>query len=195
MKLNINLRWLNLKTQYNNWRFEMASPGGKRVIIAKDVLKQLDAGRYGASVGAYVRIPIYNNGFYADKADDIQSNFNKVKTCSVCAIGSCLMSITHFKNKLKFRDVIFQSSLHGEAKELMSKYFTPRQLSMIEIAFEKRYSSGFSNYARGAFGYIPSQDEIDASLLFGSKIYSDTKRLRAIMQNIITNKGEFIPTK
>jgi len=72
------------KTQIIKWnkQFDNLSKPEQRVLIAKDVLQQLKKDKYRANTGSYVL-----KESYLENTCDIQSNFDKLGKCNVCALG------------------------------------------------------------------------------------------------------------
>lgn len=180
-----------------NQRFRLAPKDKKRVMIAKDVLRQLKSGKLVANTGSYVGISHYrleDAGIEDPHTADIRSNYSKIDSCTVCALGACLMSATKFGNILDFGDVggRLRSISNEKVKKLFSKIFTPKQLLLVEVAFEGN-SWGADRYGRDVLGADLSYDEAEACDNFYCRYKKDGNRLRGIMKNIIKNKGEFIP--
>ena len=69
----------------------------QRILIASDVIENVKIGVYSPHEGSYIEI---NSNQGAAFPDDIQKDFDKINGCNVCAIGSCLLSLTKFKNTL-----------------------------------------------------------------------------------------------
>jgi hypothetical protein len=191
-------------------QFNELSKDKKAVLVAKDVLAQIEDNRYIPNTGAYVNfkeeIPFIG---------DIKSNFNKLPQCNVCALGSMLLSCTNLGNVLT-TDIIMNDRIgHYElqddgVKELFSSIFSDKQLLMIETSFE-----GYSDWESYTISYIKDwfkndfyyseasdryadderlsfEETLDCQALF-LKYDSDQKRLEAICNNIIRNNGIFIP--
>ena len=205
------------KITKNKINFSKLSPERKRVAIAKDVLQQIKLGRYIASAGSYIQALMMKDGKerWEMAGEDIKRNFTKIKSCEVCAMGACLMSITKFENKLKFSDVgASMEQLHNEKNiELFSSIFSPEQLLLIEMAFEG--DSGGTRVGVDLFGL--SRNDFKKKIAKCGKFYqkfdlsdkksskmsnkeineyreiAEEKRLTAIMKNIIKNKGTFKP--
>lgn len=160
----------------------------QRVLIAKDVLKQIKVGKYKPKVGSYTSLPGDLN--ISDKS--VQENFNLIQNCEVCALGCCLLSITKFKNKLSFSELT-DEYYNTKTRNLFSSIFSASQIALIEAAFEKRTTC------------IPWADKVNGedaenkvkhiykATWFGKQYEDSTERLKAIMKNIITNKGTFRP--
>ena len=174
--------------------FNQLSAPEKRILIAKDVIKQIELKRYLAKSGSYIELPytgkyrtLYNTNL------DIKQNFEEIDNCEVCAMGACILSLTKIKNKLNFSDIGGTvTSLNKEkVKSLFNKTFTPRQLLMIETAFEKGTTG--DKLGREFYNHRLTLDEIFKCLNYAKKYSSSKSLLIAIMQNIIDNKGMFIP--
>lgn len=174
-----------------NKAFDKLSKMDKRVAIAKDVIANLNSKKFIAKHGSYIETI----------GDNKQINqFTLLDTtCNVCAIGSLLTGRISRGNKL---DINLDTLLHiddfaGEEEiKLLKDLFTAKELRYIEYAFEgwnindsfeftdkeiEKVEKFFDSYInRNANDY-----EIEKSR-------SDDKRLRAIMNNIIKNKGKFV---
>lgn len=196
------------RTKQLNRAFEKASPAKKRVMIAEDVLAQLKAEKMSATGGTYVTLWMGDNYELTDSNEDIKQNYDKINSCSVCALGACIMSATKFANHVKFEDIKFDNALKSKrVKSLLTGIFDKKQIYLIETAFE-----GFNEY-----DYDEDKPENERIIIFAinalkvkrnsltdeekkacRKIYEkyiddENGRLKAIMKNIIKNKGEFKP--
>lgn len=147
----------------------------KRVAIASDVLRYLDAKKIEAETLVYLRFPRNGNLTKAgrirvDKSADLA--LSEAAKCQVCALGACLYALVLRADQLTLGELGASKSdnlLHvGNCytKNILEELFAHEQLRDMEAAFEKwrRYSS-----------------------MEGT---SD-QRLRTIMKNIIRNKGTF----
>lgn len=178
--------------------FSKLSKPEKRVAIAKDVLEQLKLKIYTADSGRYVAyLRFIDTENYPGKNEDIKTNFDKIQHCYVCAMGACLMSATKFANKLNFSDIgsTIGDLRNEKVKKLFSSIFDPKQLLMIEIAFEgdtmreNAYRIGYEIFN------VDNDNDLRHSCHKFYRRYeeNDEERLIAIMKNIIKNKGEFKP--
>lgn len=190
-------------------QFQKLSKAKKAVLVAKDVLEQLAAKKYRANTGNYIsfdgQIPFEG---------DIKSNFDKLPSCKVCALGSMLLSCTKLGNVLTTDDIdtsVGHSDLTSSdnVRVLFDSIFSNKQLLLIETAFEGyndwKYMSNsdeFKEYEKD-FEYYQSADrygddetlsfeEASACTKFYMKYRKDV-RLIAICNNIIENDGTFIP--
>jgi hypothetical protein len=186
-----------------NKLFKAADAAGKRVLIAKDVIAQIKAKRFIASEGNWV-IPelaekfstlsfhnkINDPGFSDESAQKLFLS-KKIESCSCCALGGMLMSCTLFNNHQTATQLADESNWLGdmvESKESFSngldRVFTHAQLRMIEVAFE------------GNMGYFTVDNTEDWTVNAESyyRVFADADtRLVKIMENIIKNKGTFVP--
>lgn len=169
-------------------KFNSLKPSEQRVYIAKDVLKQLKAEKYKPILKNYVR-DIHFNGNHKQlqwdlKYEDVKTHFKKIKYCKVCALGSCLMSITRVKNQLSF-DEITDHAQHTSSLKLLHGIFTHLQIYLIEACYE-----GASYYAEETLG---EYHHFDVVKKYVNKFRSKKIRLEKIMKNIIRNTGDFFP--
>lgn len=164
----------------------------QRITIAKDVIAQIEAERYFAKGGSYVRISEEDN-----YRGSVKENFQKIKHCKVCALGGCFLSIVRFKNNVTFDEITDigakQFAHNNKFRQILTSIFPAEQLILIENAFE---NGGFwetpifgSDYEK----YSVSRHDKHAAWEFGQQFSNHNDRLTAIMQNIIDNKGTFKP--
>lgn len=175
-----------------NAAFQKATNAQKRVIIAKEVILQLNARRFSARCGTFCLIP---DNEMESQSGSIQQLFNenKISSCFVCALGGLMMATTILNNNEDMTDFqhdfcdLGQTLAAGESpKNGLRKFFSMPQLKLIERAFEGK-----------GFGYFSIQNKKAEN--FGKKTESEdrhndaSKRMLAIMKNIIRNKGTFKP--
>jgi len=128
------------------------------------------------------------------------------KTCTVCALGACFLSLVSIDNKFTFPTqgsdtwMYFGNGFLSKSMERLMDVFTPEQMALMENAFECSYAS----YAQSngySYSFSPDhQEKRNRAIEFGGNFtylkYGDDVgrlRLRAIMENVIQNNGEFIP--
>lgn len=164
----------------------------KRVLVAKDILKQIDASEYKPNTGGYI---IVNNS--PTNLDAVaKGNMNQLKGCEVCELGACLISISNFANTLTLRDIISPSTFSStkaygnaiRARKLLLSVFSKRQLALLEACFEGCRAP----YAEANFKIFVGK-EIKIGEKYANQFYSPTSRMIAISKNIIRNKGKFTP--
>lgn len=130
----------------SNKTFSAASKAEKRVLIAQDVIARIKTGQYTAKNGVYW-VP---NKKFRDRID--QAYFDDEATglrevivsgeaqCSCCALGSLITSCVAKTNNVLLKDSnaldFLDDSLDVARKAGLGKYFTTKQLDLIENAFE-----------------------------------------------------------
>lgn len=182
------------KKQLTVEQFNALSKAEQKVMVAQDVIAQLQAKKYKGNTGSYIdRIQLTGKNIWRAQGDDIQENFDKIKSCHVCGIGACIMSITKFKNKLTFGDIdAGASGMSMSTHRLLKSVFTIKEMTWIEGLFE----GGNTNYVGMVYDEYPlTYNDIDNCMLFKNRNKSANKRLELIMQNIIDNKGRLVPNK
>lgn len=182
-------------------KFNLLTKSEKVVLVAKDVISQIKAEKYIPNTGSYIG-SIHTKEIIKG---DIKSNFNKIENCKVCALGSMLLSCTHLGNKLTIDNLDLNLSSIGsldledeEIKSLFSSIFTPKQLALIEQAFEgndgeiyiKRFD--FFRYSYDVLSTDLTEQEWSDCNNFYYTYDNDEVRLIAICKNIIKNKGKFV---
>lgn len=170
----------------------------KRVLIAKDVIIQISTNIYKPKTGAYINLI---KTFDEDESlhdKDVKSNFEKIKSCEVCALGSLILSSTKYANKVNFTDIYNSTFIRNKnIKDLLISLFSSEQLCLIEVAFEKKYQRDSDNFGRTIAndnGYnfdIKLEEDINKAKFIYKNIHNHHDRMIAIMNNIIENKGTF----
>jgi hypothetical protein len=185
--MNNNLSNLKKKIRDRERRFKQMTPEKQRVAIAKDVIRSIGSeDTITPKPGTYLDNWNFDEArfYYSDKYNmEIRDILlQDLPECSACAIGSMFVCAILRDDDLtlyKFREK------HGEDYRVkLRKFFSQGQLDLIECAFETSY--GYNRLGRT--GKIVSQ-----AVKFGMKYDNDRERMLAIMKNIVTNKGEFIP--
>jgi hypothetical protein len=180
----------------------------KRVEIAKDVLKQIKANKYRPTSGVWV-IDIdgtdVSDLVYATRREDPISAVDLKKdvvcklrgTCDVCALGSLFVSAIDKFNHTKLSPTCYMDfTEHEDSKENpLLKWFSAKQLLLIESTFE----GGHGGWAQNVVDVLSANkifywDDvvIPAIYAYCNKYSDSTNRLKAIMNNIIRNKGTFV---
>jgi hypothetical protein len=183
--------------------FSRLSRAEKRMTIAKDVIAQIKRGKYIAEKGTYISditTPKLEDSWGSKvegfEEKDVQKNFSKIQSCTVCALGACLMSSTKFANQLVFEDVdsVDADSMvkNEKVNKLFKSLFSPEQLFLIEEAFEGD-NEGCSSRVGKMMGARVPKKLLKKSVKFFDESGEDEHRLISIMKNIIKNKGTFKP--
>jgi len=136
-------------------KFKSSTKPQKRVIVAKDVLAQLEADNIRAKVRVYLKGK--TNRFVLDdstrkKKMEMRDYLPEMGTCNVCALGSLFYSKVAINNNCKaeveeyagekivdFSDHLDYDESEDDVLRLsLEKIFSKPQLGLIETAFEGR---------------------------------------------------------
>lgn len=183
-------------TEETNEKFLNATKAEKRIMLAEDVIKWLDSGAMDTEYSGMLH---FNNDVQDVESikDIIQSD---AFSCSVCAKGALFISTINRVNNMNINVFVDDVSHHTKGIRKLKKYFTDRQLVMIEWAFEG--SQVITSVGDKIFEFSNKLDDKLESYWsnFNTGVYLDYYYgdlrpvvLRGIMQNIIDNKGTFIP--
>ena len=192
----------NRSVKRRNEQFAKLSPSEKRVQIARDVIAQLASKKLIATAGVWLTGTDGDNLFDekdVERNPELQEILSKQESCEGCALGGMFMCAVERHDKLKLtdlevvkdykqavKDIGDDANLDsGEASEddathYLKKFFSEAQLNDIEAAFER--GGGAKSGSNSAQNFA---DEVD----------DDGERMRLIMENIIVNKGKFVPSK
>lgn len=164
----------------------------KKVIVAQDVIANILSGIYRATTGSYIENMRLNDDEVNNKEWSVRDNWSSIRSCAVCGVGACLISITKFNNKLSFNELPQQKSeFTDKSLQLLSEIFTPEELAIIEVAFEGSWEPSIHNIGRDLLHADVDTGKVANAMKFyqGSNQYS-RERMIAIMQQIIDNNGE-----
>lgn len=161
-----------------NRRFVKLSRKEQRIALAKDVIAQLDAKRIKAD-STYLRMPNLKKA--AEKGLDFGECAAQAQ-CTVCGIGSLFISAVMKNDELpadkvaEAQEGCWDSPCMRDDVQVpyLEKWFDSEQLDLIEDYYE-RHIYDFES---------PIRQE-----------YNNNKRLRMIMENIVSNGGRFDPYK
>lgn len=201
----------NKQTEKWNNYFIGLSPEQQRIAIAQDVIAQMKAGKIIPESGTYFEIPDYYTP--NDGNTSLQKLLPQI-TCNVCALGAMFHSHIKYNNKVTYEeyDGAYISDLLSNK---LNEYFDPKQLAMIEYAFEgfghdldpdfnicywdlrgvaKNIGNSTSDTVEEEFltDLLNSHEYFDY-LIDGTNSNEDY-RMYQIMHNIIRNNGTFVPT-
>lgn len=196
------LKMVNAEVLKRNVAFKSTNAAGKRVLIAKDVLKQIKDGRFVPAPGDWADLkfaPAENP--WELNGESLRETFlsGKVESCKCCALGGLFTSCTLFKNEVTVKEtstinIGLEIRAGNKFKNGLDKIFPRKQLILIEHAFEK--ADGFFCEDRLVDmdpRSLPSKESLAKALKFGARYSDDGKRLIAIMRNIVKNSGTFNP--
>ncbi len=179
-----NIKNTTKRIKKANTRFARMTDAQKRIAIAKDVIKQVNAKRIKPTRGIYLetkfagsKITIADVGLEME----LKALYENMPSCNACALGSMFVcAVSKFNNlsieehindgrKIEYDKNVYdtikvQEIYYGRPTEYLGQFFSTAQLDELERAFEADKS------------WDPR---------------SSTERLIAIMKNIIRNKGTF----
>jgi hypothetical protein len=185
----------------NKW-FNSLSRNVQRVEIAKDVIAQLNAGKYTAVNMQYFMV----SGNIGDGSNlqEVVENAN----CSMCAMGAIFASKCRLGNDAVLKKGLYKSYYHEvdqvtkivNPEEYVGDIFEEEQLRLMEVAFEgydaaeyffNEYGEYYENIGESL---IECYDYDRAMEFYGERerTHTSTEIMIDIMNNIIDNNGEFV---
>jgi hypothetical protein len=180
---------LSAQLEKNNKAFEKLGRRDQRIAIAKDVISLLKAEKiqpastYLNIQSEHIQDCYDNNGHPLDKLDEIQAGviLEQLPSCKVCGIGSLFVAAIRKHDKMTFNDLLADyeaCDTRDMQTDYLKRWFDSDELDSVEEYFEQENDE-----------YItPENSPIKAE-------YDKSKRLVMIMENIISNKGHFKPSK
>lgn len=176
------------------------TPAQMRIAIAKDVLAQLKLKKLRPEVGwwaddshlggledwAWEKLDETNTTKEGVCTINTQDYSKNVKSCRVCALGAIFMGISNLYGiNITGADPDMYNVFEDLSKSPLKEYFSKDQLQLMECAFEG---------GGGAHDIYTIDKKVRGfALAFHYAFDSDKDRLKAIMENIIKNKGTFKP--
>jgi hypothetical protein len=156
----------------------------QRVAIAKDAMAWEKAGALEIITQHYLQSSETGSSFTIPPEDhDKQARDLVLGKCQVCALGGLLLA-----KAVRF-DAVTGLDIRNCKVSRLTDHFSNEQINEIEAAFEGKSYPGVT-------GCYPSDSIGPVSNSFWKEKYpNDSARFRAIMQNIISNKGTFCPDK
>jgi hypothetical protein len=171
-----------------NRAFERLSKKQKRLAIARDVIQQVQAKKYRATPGRYVKIQTRNGRIdrITQEAllsfrwkDYLDPSVTRAVDCEVCGIGAAFVSRARLGNKVDFQG----DGWHDKIRDI----FSANQQVLIETAFEGHDCSPLR------VGIIEKPKLFARAMRFCNRYTNDNVRLVAIFRNILKNDGTFKP--
>lgn len=154
-----------------------------KVLIAKDVLKQIAAKRIIASTGRYISI---DNLDEDNNYEQLHEVLESTTVCEVCALGSLIYSRAMVANKIS-SDVMDGDDLDWDSLSILEQHFTAKELTELEYLFEL---GDWGKYAKEIS--VERKQEI-SGVREKLRLLSEEDRLIKLMSNIIDNNGNFVP--
>ncbi len=165
--------------------FEKLSKPQQRVAIAKDVLSALKKKKINPKHMSWVLITKAIEQEFRNASDttEVKDIINAQEHCECCALGACFIATLNRNGSLPVAALshidIGNGFAHRDVLNYLQRYFDEPQLEAIESAFEQ----GVGYYYNGK------------AAKWRPELTCPTKRLRAIMTNIVNNNGRFCWTK
>lgn len=179
----------------NKW-FHSLKPAGKRVEIAKDLIRSIESSHFRADTGYF---QTFSATPFNPQADAQKEILKKGVFCAGCAIAGLFYSRIALGGKICFENLLQRErspdsiSAYGTAGQKlihkkMKRIFSSYQLDLIEAAYEetREYSENLS-------------PKIDEAARWGKKMRKEGNvgphedLMIPICKNIIENKGTFKP--
>ena len=209
-------------------RGKMTTNAQKRVLIAQDVIEQLNTEEIKSTPGCYLSLRDRTSDMEITKDTQVKSILDAQPSCNACALGATFVSMMRRYNEctvgdlfpdlklLNFTSVTASMGAYTHFKSYLERLFEPAQLQLIEIAYEGINTAGtFNSYnsleendptvAAHEFHMWEAKyydtievyyGEEELQLEAGDEVRREddgSDVLRAIMNNIIKNKGTFVP--
>jgi hypothetical protein len=151
-----------------------------RVKVAEDALSWLRAGALRATQGTYVNPSsrrVTRSTILDRVGDKMETQMRDVVLgpCDVCAVGALLIA-----SIVRYDSCTVDEFERLHPRVLLSRWFDDDQVRLMECAFE--------TYNQGWLGSKSVQAQA-----FGLRFVLASKRLEAILQNVIDNGGDFVP--
>lgn len=187
-----------------------------RVEVARDVIAALNSKRIIAD-STYMRVHKHHDADYykqfpevtlnKKKREKLNNQYRTPKLCQACGVGALFIAAVDRFDKLQVKDLYTVNSFHGytvtpeldvpDMVPYLEKWFSTRQLALIEIAFEGDEIGDIDD---------PSEAATERAKRFHSRMSRQHTELnpltrpsgpeytmRQIMENIIKHRGEFRP--
>lgn len=194
------------KLEQKNAEFAKMTKKQQRVTIAADVIADLRTRKLVADTGRYL-FDSFNvtkeDGWETCKLPDdmdlaeIQyGELAEAGTCTVCGIGALFVDAVKRHDKYTADLAEAEQPSQREIHDYLGKWFSVKQLLLVESAFETRefLDDDYSGYGDDE-DRTPSDEDLAAAVIFGRRFSTPDKRMKAIMKNIIENDGTFKPPK
>lgn len=184
---------IQLRIKKENALFRKMTKSEQRVTIAKDVIKLLSTKKLAAYstyldlgdldyelseiVDGDERCRTYAEKYAKVDASLVVEQALTTESCQVCGIGSLFVAALRRNDKMPLAKLIdgYAGSARPMEVKYLKKWFGDAELATVEEYYEQNGNSDYDSPIR-------QEDDND-------------KRLKMIMQNIVSNKGRFDPHK
>lgn len=169
---------IDAKIKKANAIYKRSTAAQRRVLIAKDALKQIAARKMIASCGIWTDVRVAGSDVLDDAGEPLQPILHRPDTkCHCCGVGAIFIGYVRLNNNAMVMDGWYYEDIRRVTG------WPSDNLRQIEIAFEKgcgRHAEIHNAKDRKARG-------------FGLRYEESEDRLVAILKNIVRNKGLFQP--
>jgi hypothetical protein len=178
------------KVRQSNRRFERATAAEKRVMIAKDAIKQIEARKFIPRSGTYFRCHRH-----LQSGEPLQGQLTgpEAPACTVCGIGAAFVSAVRLFNRFDVPSGESEYIWDTDFRDFLRKYFSDTQTYLIEAAFERDVVAGPGTWDSPERIKFESTPTVKAAIAFGKAYAVDRNRLLAILRNIVKHRGTFVP--
>lgn len=175
-----------------NSDFKRMSKTNKRITICQDALDQINRGWVQPGHFGYMSV---GGDLGCDDEEAQLALLTTDQSCRCCALGTLLISGVRCNNSLDPMDIMHPDD--RSIKDYFDDIFDRDNLSLVESAFEQKdhselYSAYELKFDQNKNEYI-SHPLIEKAIKFGNRYSNPTKRVQAILRNMIKNQGIFKP--
>ncbi len=158
------------------------------------------------------------------KDKELKEVFDSMKSCNACALGGLFVCAVKINDRLKIsemehvktgrssddedgvdiprNDSTFRAIYLNDIEKYLGRFFSKNQLKLIELAFEAGdggYDADNDDDEEAVSFFSDLEDSLEEDTIESSYGYtvsvSPHNRMVLIMQNIVANKGKFVPYK
>lgn len=159
---------------------------GQKMRIVNDAIKQIESGIIKAQQDIYFA-QVHEEDLYRKGSLKKILETANTTVCEACAKGTLFVACVLNVNKVDIDN--YRVTEESFQTKKLSKWFSAKELDMIETAFEQAIIRDSTNCLQTEYRYT---DLAHRCIKFGCKYKTDKKRMLAILNNIAVN-GEFKP--
>lgn len=190
--------------------FNKLTPEAQRVLVAQDVIKQLNIKKYKSTPGTYAEFQstLFTDDKFENSNVELNKHFNTLRNCEVCARGALFLSTVNLGNAFPINKISIHSYDTGRAGvaaydlgKRLNPIFSMNQQALIECAYEgidvsehlKTVVITYNIHQKelGIIQHLAYKGLLNECKKFKKKYPKSKDRMIAIMRNIIRNKGIF----
>ena len=131
-------------------QFLNVSKEQKAILVATDILKQIKNETYYPEAGVYI-----DDVYHSYNIIDEDYPFNNIRHCSVCVIGSSIVSAAKLSGVLDLEDIgSVLDDFSDDATDLLNSVFTLKEQLIMETCFEGYTKIPYTDIEYDEFGNI-----------------------------------------